>query len=419
VFPTSVIRKLAPSEEWYAQSMTFGAITLQLSGQFDTDAMSDAFDALLESHPVLAGHLEKGSDGRHQIVTDDLLHPGIWVVDNDTSASSETSGIELDPGVSLINLMMRRIAGRTELTLCVHHSLADGHHAAALLFELFSRYTDVVCSGGAGPVSAQPAPESLEAVLERRGIRKIARSGLERFIPAMFAYELPPPRSTERIGNPAKPVPAPTARGRLTKAETTGLMEFGRAHRLFLNPLVSAAILLAEWRLRETPGVPIPYVYVVDLRMLLEPPVSAMGATNPLGMATYLASVKANTDLVDLARDVADNLRADMSDGVVQQSMLHFKPQYDEGQRGLPDVVSSTNFGRTPALRTPPDLHADDWRTDIYRASAIVDMYSVGIFGEQLAVEHHTYAPEPQRSVDLVLEILRAATLEHQQSRTA
>ena len=76
-FPTSVIRKLAPSEEWYAQSKTFGAITLHLSGPFDTDAMSVAFDALLQSHPVLAGHLGKGSDGSHQIVTDDLLHPGI------------------------------------------------------------------------------------------------------------------------------------------------------------------------------------------------------------------------------------------------------------------------------------------------------------------------------------------------------
>jgi hypothetical protein len=417
VFATSVIRKLAPSEEWYAQSMTFGAITLQLSGEFDSDAMSDAFDALLASHPVLAAHLEKGSDGRHQIVTDDLLHPGIWTGDN--RAGSESSGIELDPAVALVNLMVRRLDGQTELTLYVHHSVADGHHAAGLLCELFSRYTDVVCSGSAGPVSAQPAPESLEAVLERRGISKIARSGLERFMPAMFAYELPPPRSAEWIGNPEKPVAAPTARGRLTKHETTALMEFGHAHRLFLNPLISAAILLAESRLRETPGIPIPYVYVVDLRMLLQPPVSAMSATNPLGMATYLARVKANTSLVDLARDIAENLRADMSDGVVQQSMLHFKPQYDAGQRGLPDVVSSTNLGRTPALRTPPDLHVDDWRTDIYRASSIVDMYSVGIFSEQLAVEHHTYTPEPQRSVDLVLAILRAAALEHQQSRTA
>jgi hypothetical protein len=108
---------------------------------------------------------------------------------------------------------------------------------------------------------------------------------------------------------------------------------------------------------------------------------------------------------------VADNFAADLSGGVVQTSMLHFKPQYDDGPRGLPDVVSSTNLGRTPALRTPRDLHVEDWRTTIYRASTVVDMYSVGIFGENVAVEHHTYAPEPQRSVDLVLSILREAML--------
>jgi hypothetical protein len=92
--------------------------------------------------------------------------------------------------------------------------------------------------------------------------------------------------------------------------------------------------------------------------------------------------------------------------------MLHFKPQYDDGPRGLPDVVSSTNLGRTPPLPTPPGLSVTDWRTTIYRASTVVDMYSVGIFGENLAVEHHTYAPEAQRSVDEVLTILRDAALQ-------
>ena len=413
VFPTSVIRKLAPSEEWYAQSKTFSAITLHLSGPFDTDAMSVAFDALLQSHPVLAGHLEKGSDGRHQIVADDLLHPGIWIVGGSNSATAETLGIQLDPSESLINLMVKSANGQSELTLCVHHSLADGYHLAGLLLELFATYTDVVCTGSAGPVSAQPAPESLEAVLQKRSIRKHQQSGLERFLPAMFAYELPPPRSPGRVRKHTEPVAVPAARGRLTERETTALVEFGQAHGLFLNPLVSAAILLAEWRLRKTPDIPIPYVYVVDLRSLLEPPVPPMGATNPLGMATYLATIKPNTKLVDLARDVAETFRIDLSDGVIQQSMLHFKPQYDDGQRGLPDVVSSTNLGRTPALRTPENLQVYDWQTEIYRSSSIFDMYSVGIFGEQLAVQRHTYAPEPQRSVDLVLSILRSAALEY------
>jgi hypothetical protein len=407
-FPSSVIRRLAPSEEWYAQSMTFGAITLDLTGRFDTAAMSTAFDALLESHPVLAGRLEKGSDGRHEIVTDDLLHPGLWL------ATPESPEVTLDPCVSLINVKVKPVDERTEVTLYVHHSLADGHHQAALLFELFSRYTDVVSTGGPGPVSAAPAPVSLENLLDRRGMPKNQRSGLERFMPAMFAYELAPPRVPEVRGQVTRPVPAPTARGRLTQDETNALVEFGRANRLFLNPLTSAALLLAEWQLRGTPNIPIPYVYVVDLRTLLDPPVGATEATDPLGMATYLAHIDSKTELVELARDIAGSLATDLSDGVVQTSMLHFKPQYDDGPRGLPDVVSSTNLGRTPPLRTPAGLSVTDWRTTIFRASMVVDMYSVGIFGGHVAVEHHTYAPRPQRSVDLVLSILRDAALQPQ-----
>ena len=79
MFPTSVIRKLARSEEMFAQSQTFCGATAQLTGPVDVDAMSVAFDTLLQAHPVLAGHLEPGPDGPHHIVVDDFLHPGIWV----------------------------------------------------------------------------------------------------------------------------------------------------------------------------------------------------------------------------------------------------------------------------------------------------------------------------------------------------
>ena len=251
MFATSVIRKLAPSEEFFAETQTFTSVTVHLKGSIDIEAMATAFDTLLEMYPVYAGHIEKGTDGRYQIVADDLLHPGIWIDEGDSGCSSV---FQLDQSEALLNLLVKPADGHCELTLYVHHSLADGHHIAGLLFELFSRYTGVVCTGDAGPVSAQPAPEPIETLLEQRGIRKQQRSGLDRFIPAMFAYELPPRRSTVSTIS-ARPAPVPVARGRLTKPETTALVQFGRKHRLFVNSLVSAAILLAEWRLRETPYI--------------------------------------------------------------------------------------------------------------------------------------------------------------------
>ncbi len=410
VFPTSVIRKLAPSEEFFAETETFTAVTVYLKGSVDVDAMSNAFDTLLEVYPVYAGHLEQGADGRYQIVTDDLLHPGIWIVEGDNGRSSL---MQLDQSVSLLNLLVKAGAGQSELTLYVHHGLADGQHIGGLLFELFSRYSNVVSTGDPGPVSVQPAPEPIEAVLEQRGIGKQRRSGLDRFIPAMFAYELPPRRSTGG-SKPPVPVAVPAARGRLSKPETTALVQFGRNNRLFVNSLVSAAILLAEWRLRETPHIPIPFLCPVNLRGLLEPPVTPTGSTLPMGVATYLAQITPNTNIVDLARDIADTLQADLSEGVIQQSMLHFSLQYEEIP-GLPDAVINTNIGNISAMPPPPDLELVDFQSEFHRSSSgVVDIYSTGVAGGQLRVEHHVQTAAPERSVELILSLLRAASLEYQ-----
>ena len=56
MFPGSVIRKLSHSEEVFAQYEVFTAITVQLRGLVDVDALSEAFDALVEAHPILASH---------------------------------------------------------------------------------------------------------------------------------------------------------------------------------------------------------------------------------------------------------------------------------------------------------------------------------------------------------------------------
>ena len=64
MFPSSAIRKLARSEEMFAETQNFLGLAAHVEGPLDIDAMSDAFDLLLQAHPVLAGHLEKDAEGR-------------------------------------------------------------------------------------------------------------------------------------------------------------------------------------------------------------------------------------------------------------------------------------------------------------------------------------------------------------------
>jgi hypothetical protein len=393
----------------FADMQNYMGLAPHVTGTVDVDAMADAFDALLQAHPILNAHLERRSDGRHQFVVDDLLHPGIRVLE---SAQGPPNGadVHLDQYVSLINLDVRPTDRGAELCLYIHHSLADAHHQFALAHELFGYYTDLVCTGSIGDVSVNPAPDSLETLLADRGIEKKRRSGFERIMPAMFAYDLPPSRRADTGDAPARPVSVPVTRCWLTEGETQGLMALCQENRVSLSTAVSAAILLAEWKIRETPSIPIPYIYPVDLRYLLSPPVAATASTNPLGVAAYLAEINSDTDIVELAGDIAQNFREDLSEGVIQQSLLHFSPQYVGNPPGLPDVVMCTDGGPAPTMRTPDNLvidgvHGEMWLT----ASTGVDIYCTGIFLDRLWIEHYAHAPAGGGTIEAVSALLCSA----------
>jgi phenolphthiocerol/phthiocerol/phthiodiolone dimycocerosyl transferase len=413
VFPSSVIRKLARSEEMFAETHNFVGLGAHVKGPVDVDALSDAFDAMLEAHPALAGHLERGPDGRHQIVVDDLLHPGIDVVELDDPAA-EPPPMLFDQSASLVHFRLTMRDGQAQPTLYIHHSLADGHHQFSLIEELFSWYTDLVCTGSMRPVTVHPAPDPLEVVLAERGVQKQKRSGLERFMPAMFAYDLPPSRRATSDVKSASPLRVPMVWCRLSERETQDLTAFCRAHRLGLNGLLSAVVLMAEWQIRGTPNIPVPYVYPVDLRYVLSPPVSATACTNPVGVATYLAEIHHNTDVVALARDIAETFRKDLSDGVIQQSLLHFSPQYVGNPPGLPDVVMFTDNGLVPTMRTPPDMELTASHGELFFAvNAGIDMYTSKIFAGQLMIEYHSHGPAPERSIAAIDSLLRSLAAKH------
>ena len=134
----STIRKLAKSEEMFAATHNFVGLGAHLSGPLDVDALADAFDTLLDVHPVLGGHLEQTEDGRWEIVVDDLMHPGIIVVEN---PDTEITPIHFDQTETLVHLRVIVGDDTVQATLYVHHALADGHHQFSLIEELFSYYT--------------------------------------------------------------------------------------------------------------------------------------------------------------------------------------------------------------------------------------------------------------------------------------
>ncbi|MGQ9349614.1 phthiocerol/phthiodiolone dimycocerosyl transferase [Mycolicibacterium gilvum] len=406
MFPSSGIRKLARSEEMFAETQNFVGLAAHVRGTVDETALADAFDALLQAHPVLNGHLEQLPDGKWEIVLDDLMHEGLEVVE--CHGDQEPPPLLFDQTAALTHLRLTRRDDETHLTLYIHHSLADGHHQFSLVEELFSTYTDLVTTGTARQAPVAPAPAALETILSDRGVEKKLRSGLERLLAAMFAYDVPPSRRAPAENNPVLPQRVPMEFCKLSEAETENIIGFCRANKLGLNSLLSTSILMAEWQLRETPNIPVPYVYPVDLRYLLSPPVSATECTNPVGIATYLAEISPDTDVVDLARDINDTFKADIADGVIQQSFLHFSPQYVGNPPGLPDVVMFTDNGIVPPMRMPPDMELAASHGELYFAvGAGIEIYTSKIFAGRLMIEYHSHGPAPEKSVQTIETLLR------------
>ncbi len=412
MFPSSGIRKLARSEEMFAETHNFVGLAAHVAGPVDADALSDAFDLLMQAHPVLGGHLEQGPDGKWEIVLDDLMHDGIEVVE--LTGDAPAPPLLFDQTAALVHLRLTIRDGEAQPTLYIHHSMADGHHQFSLIEELFGTYTDLVTTGSAKPVTVHSAPEPLEVILANRGVEKKTRSGLERLLAAMFVYDLPPSRRAPSNVNPVLPQRVPMEYCTLSEDDTESIIGFCRANKLGLNSLLSAAVLMAEWQLRKTPNIPVPYVYPVDLRYLLSPPVSATESTNPVGIATYLAEISQGSDVVALARDINDTFKKDIAEGVIQQSFLHFSPQYVGNPPGLPDVVMFTDNGIVPPMRTPPEMKFTASHGEFYFAvGAGIEIYTSKIFNGQLMIEYHSHGPEPEKSIAVVEAQLRSIADKH------
>ena len=108
--------------------------------------------------------------------------------------------------------------------------------------------------------------------------------------------------------------------------------------------------------------------------------------------------------------DIVEAFRADLADGVIQQSFLHFGQQYQGNPPGLPDVVMTTDGGELPPLRTPPDLTVEQYDVEVLfeSTSAGVDMYSAATYDGRLVISYHSHGPGPDRYVSEIHDLLAA-----------
>src|SRR5262249_23667636 len=100
-------------------------------------------------------------------------------------------------------------------------------------------------------------------------------------------------------------------------------------------------------------------------------------------------------------------LRADMANGVIQQSGLHFGTAFEGTPPGLPPLVFCTDATAFPTMRTPPGIALEDIRGQFYCSITVpLDLYSCGIYAGQLIIEHPGHIPEPEKSLEAIRSML-------------
>ncbi|KOU36239.1 phthiocerol/phthiodiolone dimycocerosyl transferase family protein [Streptomyces sp. WM6378] len=345
------------------------AYAVVVEGLLDVLALSRAFEAVCRAHPVFTGCIRSGDAGHELVVGEGRGVPAVRVRAGD---GDPAAGRGLDHAEELIGLEVSRAGDCSTVTLLTDHTIADATASVALLAELWGHYTDLVETGLPTPIGVFPIPQSLESLLARRGVTRLARNGVEALFEPVTRRPVWPEAVSPAVASPtAEPALPVHRRIRLTADATAALARLGRANGISVHGLTSAAVMIAH--AKAAAGGPndvvVPFMYPVDVRTRISPPVDALAGTNIFGTAGFKRSVGANTDPLLLAKALLAELDASITDGVVQQSQLHLTGQDQDrsAPAGTPVALSAdttmlTNWGRIPDLRTPAGLTIEDFR---------------------------------------------------------
>ncbi|WP_405163267.1 hypothetical protein OG203_44605 [Nocardia sp. NBC_01499] len=343
---TSAIRPLAPTEAIYVGLGLFVGYSVRVRGQLGIAALSQAFAALRRVYPILGAHVVADDQGAS--IVNSSAPPVIRVFDGDVA--SVLYDTDLDAARAVCELHVVREGDRANVTLLIHHSIADGHHALAILAEFWSLYTDFVAGTAVPSRRRHGYPMSLEALYAERGID---------LADAAAAAAAP---SDAPVGD-RQLIELSCLRCQLDEAQTAALVDFGHRHGTTINSLVSAAILLAIADVHEVPLTATAYAFLVELRSRLSPPVAFTAGTNILGYGRYITEGDA-VDLADIARAIGARLATDLADRTIQHAAVRAvgsKVTVLHELQQAPAGALATNWGKIPTLRHPPALELVDF----------------------------------------------------------
>lgn len=396
-------RPLSPFENSYFGSGTrIGSVPVggmplfvgsTVRGGLDVSAVRRVLAELAAAHPLLRSNQVVDAEGVKRFRRDDSYRPRLTIAEGGEPEYLELVNTPQDWTDGLFHAHLLRDGDRDRIVLAIHHGIADGRSAFALLTELWERYTAQV-TGAPAPAADpdQRLPEAMDTRLARivsdaevAGLLDLMRAGA-----AMMSPDLAP-RHLPEHGDGAQRNRLTLDRVELDDTETAAVVAAARVHGVSVNSLITGAALAAfRARLESSAGaLPMICGHAVDVRADLVPPLPASTVLNCVSGVGTFALVESEADPIALAHAVASGMRASIERREALLIMLAAQRVPDPATAALfssPNTFAISNIGRLPALSTPPGLRII--RNDVFAmAAGMPPKLTVFTVGDRMTIQ--------------------------------
>lgn len=424
-------RPLSPFENSYFGSGTrIGSVPVggmplfvgsTVRGGLDVSAVRRVLAELAAAHPLLRSNQVVDAEGVKRFRRDDSYRPRLTIAEGGEPEYLELVNTPQDWTDGLFHAHLLRDGDRDRIVLAIHHGIADGRSAFALLTELWERYTAQV-TGAPAPAANpdQRLPEAMDTRLaqivsdeEVVGLLDLMRAGA-----AMMSPDLAP-RHLPEHGDGAQRNRLTLDRVELDDTETAAVVAAARVHGVSVNSLITGAALAAfRARLESSAGaLPMICGHAVDVRADLVPPLPASTVLNCVSGVGTFALVEPEADPIALAHAVASGMRASIERREALLIMLAAQRVTDSATAALfssPNTFAISNIGRLPALSTPPGLRIV--RNDVFAmAAGMPPKLTVFTVGDRMTIQveydtaRHSRAQMEEVGQALTRTLVRAA----------
>lgn len=233
------------------------------------------------------------------------------------------------------------------VSLLVRHAIADGRyclHAATRMWELYCELSDGIEPRLHPPILARP----LEAILEERGFPQHSRR--KPSISPLPVYYCAPMWEGRHLSKLCH------SHVLLDRDMTHALSIRCKESSITMHGAIAASLVLSQ-RQSRTDLQSFSVSSIVDLRSRIEPQMHPIEGTYVLGYSTTEVDMRLYSDIVSIAKLIADNMKMDIQSGAAHESGIANADLQSNG--AAPTLLS--NLGVVPTFAHPEGLRFTDF----------------------------------------------------------